>query len=313
MNGGSKIFAILFVIFLAGVFLYLSREGVLTDIARIVGNMATSTASPSQKDGSVGAYTLDGGAMPSGGYNEEIPTPTEQPKIDPSEIPYGFTLTQLSPHYRKIRITRVWPNSESSQGLITISAYLSGEETIPITGWTLRSNRGSTMVIPAATEVYDPSGILRPAVVRLKNEEYVNIYSGTSPFANGFRINKCMGYLNKVYETNPALPYWCPYDVDRSYITRFTGKCQDYILSLDLCDTPDLNRDEVRNDRDCRAYLESLDLTYRGCFMRHRADSDFFDAEWRLWAGEKFLNMDVEHDRIHLFDEKGLLVDEYVY
>ncbi len=100
----------------------------------------------------------------------------------------------------------------------------------------------------------------------------------------------------------------CP-SVSRSEISSFTGLCQDYILSLGSCRLPSPNVLLPYFDEACKTFLNNLN--YSGCFQKYRSDKDFLGREWRVWSGTKFL--DDRHDQLLLFDNKGLLVDDYSY
>lgn len=228
-------------------------------------------------------------------------------RIYPHEIPKGFTAAELSPHFKKIRIGSVSPGYFGSYGSISLYAYPNAGEKIAVTDWRLQANRGSHF-IPQAVEVYDPSGLAAERVIELGSGDVLYVYSTASPIRRNLRINKCMGYLENVHTFEPALYRSCPY-VSRSNISHFTGRCQDYILSLGSCKFPDSNPPVPRDDYACREYLNTLN--YRGCFDRYRNDQDFILKEVRVWISSWFL--DQSHDRVLLFDRQGLLVDEYGY
>ncbi len=229
--------------------------------------------------------------------------------IDPSQIPAGFTVSQLSPYFHKIRITSVYPGyGIGNVSQISLSVSLAANEALDITGWRMQANRGS-QYIPKGVEVYDPSGLASDEDIYARDGETVTVYSSVSRIGENFRMNKCIGYIEQTQGTfNPPLGQNCPY-IDRSEIQSFTGQCQNYIMSLGNCALPNSNPPIPSTDYGCQTFLNTLN--YGGCFARHRADPDFLGREWRIWTGTKFL--DASHDRVLLFDRNGLLVDEYDY
>jgi hypothetical protein len=246
------------------------------------------------------------------------PTPTIQtapqpttgylPSVPDSAIPYGFKREQLSPYFGKINISTVsyytWGNYPA---YITLSSSLPPDEKISITGWRIKSNL-ETILIPQTIEVYDPSGFSSSVDIIFKAYQTVSFYSSFSPIGQNFRLNKCIGYLEEIYDFSPPLPRNCPY-INRAEISGLSGTCQNYILSLSSCQMPAPNPPISPNDEACWAYLNTLN--YRGCFDRYRRDTDFLSSEWKVWMGR--INLDSSHDRLLLFDKNNLLVDEYSY
>lgn len=241
---------------------------------------------------------------------KETPTqlkPTPTSTISPSQIPTGFTLAQLSPYFKKIRIGSVSPGSYNYYGSVYLSTSLSDKDSVNVTGWLLKGKTGSQF-IPKAVEVYDPSGLSGESDIILKRNDYLYIYTTASAIGRNLRLNLCTGYLENVSKFTPSLPKNCPRP-QRSDVENFSGRCYDYILSLGTCSFPKSNALLPINDYGCRAFLDNLN--YKGCFEKHRQDPTFLSHEWRVWMGSKFL--DTRHDHVYLFDNNGLLVDERSY
>jgi len=243
-------------------------------------------------------------------------TPPAQPvynaptqTISPSQVPYGFSIKDISPYFGKIRISAS-PGSSyfGSYSQISISDNMqSSEGTVNITGWLMKGNRGSQYV-PQAVGIYDPSGLTSQSDIYLKNGDTLTIYSTQSAIGVNLRPNKCIGYLSNSNKFTPPLSQGCP-SINRSDIVNFTGPCQSYLLSLGSCQMPAANPPIPVNDYACSQYLSKLN--YKGCFESHRNDYDFFGNQWYAWSGSQFL--DYQHDRLLLFDKQGLLVSEYSY
>ncbi len=233
-------------------------------------------------------------------------TSPQQPQINPSDIPSGFTLQNLSPYFKKITISAS-PGSFGSFSQVTLYGYSAENSRINVTDWQLRTNKGG-LYIPRAVDVYDPSGLTGESDINLKNGDVLYIYSTTSPIGRNLHLNKCIGYLANSNVFNPSLSLNCP-SVNRSDIANFTGQCQNYILSLGSCKLPASNLPFLLNDVSCQTFLNKIN--YGGCFASRRNDPDFLSNQWIVWSGSQFL--DFQHDRLLLFDKQGLLVNEYNY
>ena len=248
---------------------------------------------------STSTVSVYGGSNGSGG-NENERTAL------PEELPAGFTRSRISPHFGKVRITAVRvPQTPSPADYEQISISASGN--IDLGEWYLTSNRGIEL-IPYAVGSLD-FALPQPArPVSLRNGDVLNVYSTVSQVGVSFRLNACAGYLNNNYPFSPPLPAECP-PINRRDIITFAGICQDYILSLNACESASRSRPVLSGDFACQSYIQSLN--YQGCVNRHRYDADFLKNEWWAWTGDRIL--DPLHDRVLLFDRNGLLVDEYVY
>lgn len=235
------------------------------------------------------------------------PASSSQPVIDPSQIPAGFTLAQLSPYFHQIRFGGVSAGTSYYYGTITLYSYLTASTTVDITGWQIKT-RGSGEYIPQAVYLYDASGMAPEADIFMHSNDVVYLYSSSAPF--NLRLNKCIGYVAHMANFNPALPTSCPY-VNRSAIQNFTGACQNYITSLNSCQAPDMTNPSIpRTDYACQTYLEN-NFNYKSCFSAHVSDPDFLSNQVWVWTGSNVV--DPNHDIVNLFDKSGLLVDQYSY
>jgi hypothetical protein len=220
--------------------------------------------------------------------------------------PPGFTVNQLSPYYQKVRFSGV---STGEIGITTYPAYGTPTSTVDVTGWEIKTNHGGEF-IPQVSNIYYPSGVspVSDVILSLNQINYVNLYSNSAP-AN-IRVNACMGYLNTPQQFNPGFSYDCP-AVDRSQISQFTGACQNYIVSLNNCQSPDFSSSYFpRNDYQCEDYLQGK-YTYNWCVSTYATMPNFLSNEWRIWMGATPL--DPYHDTVELLDTNGLLVAVYSY
>jgi len=225
--------------------------------------------------------------------------------------PDGFTREQISPYYGKIAISSIsFPSLYSPYSRIAVTSRTN--DRINVSGWLIQSKWTTLPEIPMAIDDYQAIGANFKNNIVLKANETVNIYSNRSPVGQNFRLNKCTGYLNNYYNFQPALPKSCPaLDKGESYL--FSSACQNFVRSISGCRVPtanEINRFSAPGDSLCRAFLDKIN--YGGCYQENRSDPDFFGREWRVWLGQNF-DFDRRHDRLFLFDENNLLVDEYSY
>lgn len=202
-----------------------------------------------------------------------------------------------------------YPNEYSR---ITLYGRLREGETLDITGWRIKSNKRE-IVIPKAVEIYNPDGSTPATDIILKPNNYVELYSLTSPLSRNLRPNKCMGYLTEIYNSQSFyFPKNCP-SFPRSEIRYLSGQCQSYIQSLAPCQTPDINFYNTLPGTDegnaCRAFLQNIN--YGNCFRNHQNDADFLSDFWLVWLNEQILNS--QHDYLRLYDKEGNLISEYSY
>lgn len=267
------------------------------------GSMSTSTLVPA------GEYYAPPPAPPLPPASTAPPPSAHAttPTIRPEEIPAGFKAEDISPYFRKLRISVSPSHSSDYPEQIAIYAYLDKGEKAKVTGWRLQGNRGS-QIIPPAVNFYEPSGLAPEEDIYLENGHTLYMYSGRSAAGRNLRLNRCTGYLENYLDFVPPLPLSCP-SIDRSEISGFSGQCQEVILSIGSCRLPPPNPLLPQNDYACRAFLDTLN--YAGCVARWRRTEDFLSKEWRVWYGSPFL--DERHDRVLLLDADGKLVDIYVY
>lgn len=256
----------------------------------------------------------DGGSTPV--ITQPVVTPPPQepevPKITP---PKGFSLKELSEYYDKIRIENVTPPSSYYWYSVVSKLSLRGDyslgEKVDVTGWRVRGNKKNDVIIPQAVADFGLYNQQNTSMF-LEKGNVATFFSSQSPVWKSFRLNKCTGYLNNSYKFEPSLPNNCP-SIDRSDIISFSGKCQTFLMSLYGCREPSpAEKNELSGPKDvaCRAFLD--DLNYGGCYRRYGKDANFFSDTWYIWMNAE-MPFDPAHDRILLFDKKGLLVDEYVY
>jgi hypothetical protein len=323
---GNKIIIILFGVFVLGLVIFVVQSNFLGKIgapfASLFNYKASSWFVPASSTLSAGGSATAFSApksqpvsVPSSSSSEPTnvnvqPQPSATTTIPASEIPKGFTLAELSPYFKKVTFGGASAGNFYSYGTISLLSYgLSASDTVDITGWQIKTNRGDEY-IPQAINFYDPSGLSAASDIVIKQNQNVYIYSSSGPF--NLRLNECIGYIGNSNKFTPSLPSNCPY-IDQSAISKmgFTGACENYIYSLGSCQVPDLNDAQIAiTDYACRDYLEN-NFNYRACVGAHASDTNFLSNQWWIWMGSSPL--DQYHDTVNLFDNKGLLVDQYSY
>lgn len=228
-------------------------------------------------------------------------------KSQPAAAPISNGILSPVPADKIARITSIrQPNSFNNYLEVIISSSLNRNETANITGWTVKSNKGS-FAVPRAQETYSFSG--PETDITLRYDDSAHLYSGRGPIGN-FRVNKCLGYVEDVTPLTPALSRSCP-AISRSEISGFSGSCQNYLTSLRACQNPAANPPVPLDDFACHDFLRKL--SYVGCVEKYGDDSDFLQNEWRAWLEEQIKIFDPTHDKIQLLDKNGKLIDEYLY
>lgn len=236
---------------------------------------------------------------------------SKKPSISPDEIPFGFSQEKLSPYFKKVKL-EIAKTVGNQKQFVFLKTNLQNKEKVNISGWQLKTNSQISTPILWGIKYYDPFGYSKKEPIVLEAGDFAYLYFADSPVGQNFRLNKCSGYLNNSFQFNPPLPKNCPFPSRREF-SFLSGRCQSFILSLKQCDT--VSPAEIRTfsrpeELSCRIYLE--EFNYKSCYNEHYLDPDFLSHEWRIWLNRP-LQLDPEHDRLLLFDEKGLLVDEYIY
>ncbi len=237
-----------------------------------------------------------------------FPTSSISPPVNPKYANYGGDSSNpVLENKKPVKINYIRQQNSFGQSLeFGLYANLAENESVNITGWTVKSNKGS-FTVPQAQEVYSFGGSERN--ISLLPGDKANFYPTDGPKGN-FRLNKCMGYIEELSPFAPPLPKTCPY-VSRSEIINFSGACQEYILSLRSCQEPAANPPIPLNDYACRDFLRKLN--YVGCVEKYKKDKDFLSNDWRVWIGDQLNIFDPLHDKVRLLDQNGKVIDEYTY
>ena len=162
----------------------------------------------------------------------ETPAPQANVRVDSSAPPASQSVISGPAKIEETPLSeRVYIGSAGSFGYpreysrIVLYARLKENERVNITGWKIKSNKNEA-IIPQAVEIYEPSGFAPAGDIILKPNNYAEIYSFISPLNRNFRLNKCLGYLEGIYNFQPIyFPKNCP-SFSRSDIRYLSSQCQ---------------------------------------------------------------------------------------
>jgi len=231
--------------------------------------------------------------------------PTNQ---EPKPKPKPKTPT-VSPYIDKVKINRVKTANQYSPSLVALSIRPYKGEPINITGWTIKTRKG-TFTIPKGIEKYQKNMPLDNIII--KDQLSVYLIGNVSPLGSNqnFRTNKCFGYLNQSLDFYPSIYGSCP-KPELEDLSHLNPYCQDFILHQSGCKMPNYSKDfKISTDSQCVSYILDY-FTYNGCFKRYSQDPDFLKNYWYIYLDRNFVQD--YHDTVYLYDQYGLLVDQYVY
>jgi hypothetical protein len=230
----------------------------------------------------------------------------------PKDLPQGYAAKDLSPLFRKVRISGVQINTRqvaTAADTITIRENIgSGDGAINLTGMRIKGNQGN-YAIQRGAKIYKTTGSALGNIT-LADGQSANIYAGTSAVSANFMGNSCMGYLMASYPFVPKIAGGTCTRPAKTEIATFSGACQDYILKLKTCETGNASDSRIpASDSACRSFVSNIN--YDGCVKTYQANTKFFSNVWHVWSGKSFL--DPLHDQVLLLDANGKLVDYYLY
>jgi hypothetical protein len=221
---------------------------------------------------------------------------------------YSFKLVNFSLFYKKIKI-----NSIKKSGTAELDEYIkisnSSQDSINITGFIIENKAGEIKRIPKGSEIFNPTQDYAGDIILGKGNSAI-IFTGSSPIAKNFRLNKCAGYLN-YYNFFLKIPEECPKPLDQD-ITGFSQDCRNYIKNVKTCGAADIDYSKIRYDNNCRSYI-TANLNYSGCLSNYRHYPDFLKNDWYVFLDWSRDFWDNQHDEAKLFDKDGNSVDTYSY
>lgn len=227
-----------------------------------------------------------------------------------------------SPYYGKVTLSNIsgLNNPNPNKEYIRMSTKLKKDETVNITGWSLRSEKNkNTVVIGQASLLPFPFSKVYNDVV-LQYRDVAILTKGFSPIGISFRTNKCTGYFEEDRTFTPGLQLQCPKPGNEdlpqfSTVLDRDDECVRVIKRLPRCTT--VKSDFLRDLPDtvpssCKTYMETQ-VNYNSCVAKHFDDTDFPGKEYRIFFNKFGPLWRPKDDVITLYDREGLVVDTIDY
>jgi len=191
-----------------------------------------------------------------------------------------------------------------------------GTSTIPVTGWTIKSDSsGNSVTIPKGTYLFFTGMLNAEDNVVLQGGDTLYVNTGISPNGSSFKVNKCSGYLSQFQTFTPSLYTNCPAprNEDLSSIPKrvINDDCFDYIDSFPTCriQTESLSQ---KWSYECTRFIYDK-INYASCVNTHKNDTDFYQKEWRIYLKRSERLWKDRKEKIILYDNSGKIVDTLTY
>jgi len=233
--------------------------------------------------------------------------------IDYSPAQTTFKIN-VSPYFGKVKISSARIQSSSRPSLITLTTSLKKDEQINITNWSLEGKQGKIIIPQGVEKYYHYYNSYINEDIFIERGDRIYLSSDYNPLGRdkNFRLNRCMGYLLDSFDFAIPVPKNCP-KPSREEIAHLSSCCQQFILKLRPCQTPDYSENiAVRSDQECTKYIDD-NLNNLGCFQNHSQDSNFLNSAWHIYLNDKDIVANDCYDTLYLRDQNGLLINTYSY
>lgn len=261
----------------------------------------------------VGSASLGSAALVPSNPESKIPEEPEESE-ETEETIEDSNGAAVSPFFEKLEISSITTSSYYERPLlITLRSRLKKDEKINITGWQIKLRKGSFIIaqgIEKYLPYYDSSAFKD---IFISRGDTIYLINDTSPLGQNknFRPNKCFGYLLNSFDFYPSISKKCPLPNRLEEISHLDEDCQEFILDIRRCEIPDYsNNPEIIFDLECRNYIDNH-FNYMSCLEIHSKEDDFLEDYWYIYFSPDIISK--LHDKIYLYDQNGLLVDEYIY
>lgn len=225
-----------------------------------------------------------------------------------------------------------------------------GEAPVDITGWYFTNANGSRLYQEGQERVYGEQGVaVIPQVANLltlgrsgpargdlvlQSGDTVVVTTGSLP-ANagelagaegGFRLNRCVGYLQDSgdYDFAPSLWGSCPAPRDWPAAKGLDERCYNFVSErIGSCHAPEFktNRYDDSPTVDgapdtltglCRNFIKQT-YNYSNCVATFANTADFYQPEWRVFLGRRWEFWGDKRETISLYDRNHRLVTQTSY
>ncbi len=191
-----------------------------------------------------------------------------------------------------------------------------GTTTIPVTGWTIKSeSSGQSVKIPQSSYLFFTGMQNAESDIYISPKDKLYILTSYSPNGASFKVNKCSGYLQQFQKFYPSISTSCPRprDEDLSSIPRLTinDACFDYIQSFPACKIQ-TKAVPVNWSYECKNFIYEK-INYASCVNTHKNDVDFYKNEWRVYLKRTSPLWKSRRETIILYDNNNKVVDTVSY
>jgi hypothetical protein len=235
---------------------------------------------------------------------------------DTSPVDTPTSLGTYSTHRSNVSLSRARAKDDDpDEEYVEINVSRNAKDRIVITGWTLESSvTGRSVTIDKGVYLPETGVVSSEQAIALDPGSEVFVISGRSPIGSSFRLNACTGYFEQFQDFEPRLDRSCPsaeveFDF-RAPGLHFDDECLDYIEDIPKC-SMQLNP-PVRLSNECRGFVDEH-IHYTGCVKNHRADTNFYQNEWRIYLNRDDELWKSKREIIRLLDRNGKVVDEITY
>lgn len=214
-------------------------------------------------------------------------------------------------------------SDDPTQEYIYISAPNNNNNSIDLTGWSLRSVVSDTRVyLPPATLILKMTEVNDTRPVHLAPGEYAVLNTGYSPISNiatSFHTNACIGYISEFYEFVPELESQCnnpktSMPPTPQNVKTYGATCIDFLQKAEPCKSY-TNEMPKHLLPACKDFI-ARNFTYHHCLSGgiNSVGYDVFNnGGWYLYLNHSAELWRNNYEAIQLLDPSGLVVDVLQY
>lgn len=204
----------------------------------------------------------------------------------------------------RIQISSVSPSGDSkSETLIIANISDSGSAPVLLAGWSIGNTEGNKYSIPLAAKLAGKDPALP---ILLAPGDEVIIHTGAGPLTDGFKTNKCLGYIA------PSVDGSCP-SIPSPNPKKYDDRCLRFIdRNMGLCRAPTYTENDIGLSADCQEYVSRY-FSYDACIRDHRDDRDFYGRAWHTYLNRPAGLWRSYRDVLSLYNAAGKIIDTYKY
>lgn len=218
-----------------------------------------------------------------------------------------------STYKNNVELNASWGAKETNpqKEYVEITASSKNEKPIVISNWRLKGKQGLDIKLGTGTYLIFAGQVGAQNAISLNPGEKAIIVTGKSPLGTSFKLNKCTGYFEQFQDFVPSIPRECVYPKDEDLPNSLNDFCLDYIDNLPRCEVHNKSF-PVEMQNNCIDYITS-NVTYNSCVTKHKADSNFYNPEWRIYLGRTDELWKEKRETVTLYDENNKIIDQVSY